>query len=49
MTTMDGPILNKQVYPLDGRRFSLKGSFVSSTRAWRIPKGSACSTNEWIW
>lgn len=43
MTAIDGPILNKRVSPLDGRRFSLKSNLVPSARAWRIPKGPAYS------
>nr|QGT35022.1 NADH-plastoquinone oxidoreductase subunit 4 [Torilis scabra] len=43
VTAMDGPILNKRVSPLDGRRFSLKSNFVPSAKAWRIPKGPAYS------
>ncbi|KAL3646611.1 hypothetical protein CASFOL_009578 [Castilleja foliolosa] len=43
MTATDGPILNKRVSPLDGRRFSFQSSFVPSARACRIPKGPAYS------
>ena len=30
MTIINGPILNKLLFPLDGRKFSLKMSFVPS-------------------
>jgi len=36
MTAMDGPILNKRVSPLDGKRFSLKSSFDTGRRRPRL-------------
>lgn len=39
MIVMDGLILNKWVFFLDGKRFFLKSSFVLFVRVWRILKG----------